>query len=125
MKLSGDDVALAALLQRVVADRRGRIERLVDVAGIEDALLIGLVAPDAGEAIGLKLEAHGERVRLRLARVPPGQVDFGQDAEEVLHVVADLVRDHVGLGEVAGRAELALELVVEGEVDIELLVAGQ
>ena len=32
-----------------------------------------------------------------------------QDAEQVLHVVADLVRDHIGLGEFAGLAAAALE----------------
>src|SRR6185436_17186904 len=114
----GDDVALAALLERVVADRRGRSQRFVDVAGIEDVLVVGGMAPDAGETIRLKLETHRKRVRFRLARVPPGRVDLGENAEKVLDVVADLVGDDISLGEIAGSAELALELVVEGEVDI-------
>ena len=38
-------------------------------------------------------------------------------------MVADLMGDHIGFGEIAGRAELVLELVVEGEIDIELLIA--
>ena len=45
------------------------------------------------------------------------------DAEQVLHVVAHLMRDHIGLGEIAGRAELVLHVLVEGEVDVDLLVA--
>ncbi len=39
-------------------------------------------------------------------------------------MVADLVRDDVGLREVARRAEARLQLVVEGEVDVDLLVGG-
>ena len=39
-------------------------------------------------------------------------------------MVADLVGDHVGLGEIAGGAEAPFELVVEAQVDIELVVSG-
>jgi hypothetical protein len=38
-------------------------------------------------------------------------------------VVADLVRDDVGPGEVAGRAQLALHVVPEGEVEVDVAVA--
>ena len=37
-------------------------------------------------------------------------------------MVADLVGDHVGPGEVAGGAELARHVVVEGEVEVDALV---
>ena len=46
-----------------------------------------------------------------------------RDAEQVLHVVADLVGDDVGLGEVARGAEARAQLVEEAEVDVDLLVA--
>ena len=39
-------------------------------------------------------------------------------------MVADLVRDDVGLREVARRAEALAKLVVEGEVYVDALVAG-
>ena len=45
-----------------------------------------------------------------------------QQTELVLDVVADLVRDHVGVGEIAAGAELALHLLEEGKVDIDRLV---
>jgi hypothetical protein len=35
------------------------------------------------------------------------------DPEQVLDVMADLVRDDVGLGEVAGRAELVAQVAIE------------
>ena len=40
-------------------------------------------------------------------------------------MVADLVRDDVGLGEVTGRAERRVELLEEAEVEVDLAVAGQ
>ena len=46
------------------------------------------------------------------------------DAEQVLDVMPDLVRDNVSLREVAGRAEAILQVAVEREVDVELLVGG-
>ena len=64
------------------------------------------VRPDAGEAVGLQLDAHAQRVGLRLAAARPRIAStLPRDAHQVLHVVADLVRDHVGLRELAGRAE--------------------
>ena len=45
-----------------------------------------------------------------------------EDAKDLLHVMADLVRDDIGLGEIARRAEALLELVEEAEVDVEVLV---
>src|SRR5436305_6112710 len=54
---------------------------------------------------------------------------LGQDAEQILHMMADLVRNHVSLGELAGlaanvaRTEAALEIREEAGVEIDLLVA--
>ena len=39
-------------------------------------------------------------------------------------MVADLVRDDVGLGEVAGRPEPVAQIAVERQIDVELPVAG-
>ena len=76
---------------------------------LEVALLEHVVGPHAGVAVGLELDPHGLLVRLAAA---------AGDAEQVLHVVADLVGDHVGLGEVAGGAEAVAQLVEEAEVDV-------
>ncbi len=37
--------------------------------------------------------------------------------------MADLVGDHVGLGEVSWRAEALIQLAEEREVDVELVIA--
>ena len=56
------DPALRRLLDPVVADRRGRVQPVGDV-GLgqvgQIAGLGGVVRPDAGEAVGLELGAHG------------------------------------------------------------------
>src|SRR5580700_4417355 len=65
----GHDVALHLLLQPVVADRGCGLQRLIDIARIEEvAFLLGAIGPNAGEAVGLQLDAHLELVRLDLAR---------------------------------------------------------
>ena len=117
----GLDPAAAPALEAVVADGRGGPQALLEVARLEHAPLAGgVVAPHAGEAVGLQLQAHRQLVGL--ASVPPAAAapHLVVDAEQVLHVVADLVRDDVGLGEVAGRAEAPFQLVVEAEVDVDL-----
>ena len=81
-----------------------------------------MIGPDAGEAIGLQLLPHRQRIAVALAHV---LAQFGHlvgDAEQVLHVVADLMRDHVSLRKVSRGAEPVGELVEEGEVDIHTLV---
>ena len=81
------------------------------------------MAPHAGEAVGLQFHQHRELIGL--ARRPLLQgADLPLDAQQVLHVVPDLVRDDVGLGEVAGRAEAPIQLVEELEIEIDLLIAG-
>src|SRR4028119_88491 len=42
----------------------------------------------------------------------------------MLDVVADFVRDDIGLREIAGRAEARAQITIEGEVYVNLLVSG-
>ena len=80
----------------------------------------GVVGPDARVAVGLQLDAHGVRGRTAVAAL-----HAGGRAQQVLHVVAVLVGDDVGAGEVAAlRAEAGLQLLVEGQVDVDVLVGG-
>ena len=67
----------------------------------------GMVRPDAGEAIGHQFDADGELVALDLADLLLALLHLRQDAEQVLDVVPDLVRDHIGIGEVAAGPERA------------------
>ena len=92
----------------------GRAEGLLDVARFRKSNFCWPVArPHAGEEVGLEFEADRQLVAFDLARPLPGLLDLAGDAEQVLHVVADLVGDDVGLGEIARRAELVVQLVEE------------
>ena len=91
------------------------------------ALRLGVVRPDAGEAVGLQLDPHLQRLAPRLSPAALLRLlHLRQDAEQVLHVMADLVRDHIGLRELAGlaaaAAEARLELAEERGVEIDLAV---
>src|SRR5688572_2969052 len=119
-------MALRALLQHVVADCGGSLHRRLDVAGLHDLpALFGVVSPHAREAVGLQLDSHLELVRFRpRARALLGLLHPRQNPEQVLHVMADLVRDHIGLRELAGlaaaAAEAPFEVAKERRVEIDL-----
>src|SRR5690242_14980097 len=93
----GLHATLRLALDRVVADLRRRVERLVDVADLEQLAALRVLGPRTGQAVGLQL--LGDRARLTAAEQPA----------LVLHMVADLVRDHVRLCEIARRAEPAAQ----------------
>jgi len=118
-----NDPALRLLLQAVVADGRRGVERLGDVARIELIHRAGVVSPHAGIAVGLQLHAHRNAVLLGL-RTRARRFHLLEGAGLLLHVVTDLVRDDVGLREVARSAEAPLQIAEEREVEVELLVAG-
>src|SRR5262245_49607991 len=121
----GHDIALRLLLDAIVADGARRPERILDVARLDDVLtFLGAIGPDAGETIGLKLHAHLQGIGLCLPHALFERFDLIGDAEKLLHVMADLMRNDVGLRHVSWRAEAVLEVLVEVEVDIDLLVEG-
>src|SRR5215831_4307708 len=118
------DAAHRLALQTVVADRGGGVEAFLDVAGLEDlARALGVGGPDARQAVGLELHAHLERVAVGLAATALRLLDALGDAEQVLDVMADLVGDEVGLGEVARGPDLVTQIAIERQIDIELVIA--
>src|SRR5690606_21862985 len=80
--------------------------------------------PISCETISLQLLTHRQRVRLH----PVGASAGGRDAlgysQQRLHMMSDLVRDDVCLGEIARSAEARMQLLVETEVDVRLTVGG-
>ena len=82
------------------------------------------MSPDTSEEVGLEFHPHREFVVVAIREPAAHRLHLVADAELVLDVVADLVGDHVGLGKLARRAELPLQLVIEREVDVDLLVHG-
>ena len=121
-KALGNHMALRLLLDHVVADLAGGVEAFLDVAGLQAVLeLVIEVRPHAGKAIRLQLHPHLDLIgvaRISLLHL----LHLVGDAENGLHVMANLVGDDVGLREVARRAEAALQLLIEGEVEVAPLV---
>ena len=122
----GHDMALAALLQGIVADAGSSTQRLLDIARFQHAQhLFGIVAPDAGKAVGLQFEPHGQGIGLAFRQAGLSLLDRTEHPHQVLHVVADLMTDDVGPCEVAAGAQPALELVEETQVEVDAAVRGQ
>ncbi len=88
---------------------------LVHVTWVQFFSAGGVVAPDAGKAVGPQFHLHRERIRIPLAAPSLRLRYLPIDAEQILHVVPDFMRHHVGLGEVAGGAEAAIEFAEERE----------
>ncbi len=101
-----------------------RVQGFLKVARFQNALLVCVVAPYARKAIGLKLDAHRRLVGLRLAHLLAHLVEFRQDAQKILDMVAHFMRQNIGLREIARSAKAIGKLLVEAEVDIKLMVAG-
>ena len=101
------DVALRLLLQRVVADRGRGLQRRLDVAGLDEAAFCcsAWLAQTPAKQSACSSTCTCRWLASRLAPAALLRLlHLGQDAEQVLHVMADLVRDHIGLRELAGLA---------------------
>src|SRR5258706_1531009 len=79
--------------------------------------------PDASITVGLQLERDGIAVRLGAARGALfGPARGIPGTKQLLHVMADLMRDHIGLRKIPRRAEARRQLVEELQVEIDALV---
>src|SRR5438309_5551043 len=118
----GDDRAARLPLQPIVADRGGGAECFLDVARLEPVVpRLGTIRPDAGEAIRLQLLTNRQpRCAFHAFAAGACLPDPIEDAEQVLHVVSDLVGDDVRLGKIAAAAEMRLHLAEEAQVEIHL-----
>ena len=118
-------VALPHLLKPVITDCGGSSQPFLEIAWFDQvSVVLGMVAPYASKTIGLQFHAHGERIMLCRRATLLKSGDFPRNAEQILDMVPDLVRDDIGLGKVAGRAESLGHFVKEGKIQIDLLIAG-
>ncbi len=108
------------MLDAVVTDRRRGVERLGDLPVVDQRLAGGgsalhrIVNPRPGVAVGLQLEGDTHQP----LGLSTGLLDGGVLAREVLYVVAELVGDDVGGGQIPRRSEVGLQLIHEVEVDV-------
>jgi hypothetical protein len=106
-KRLGVDSTVCRALNAVVADGGGGVETFFNVTLLENASLLGAMSPDAGEAIGLQFEPHRHGVRVGWVLLLKA-TSLRIDAEQVLNVMPQLVREDIRFREVAGRAEATL-----------------
>lgn len=112
-KAVGNDIALSLFLQAVVADGFGGQHRFLNVFGFEDIVIDGVVSPNTGETVGLQFEFNRKGIGLFFADLLLHFVDFRQNAEQVLNVMADFMGNNVGKRGIAGRFELGAHIFVE------------
>src|ERR1700759_4006081 len=95
-------------LEVIVAHGCRRFEGALDIVFMHDVSLLSAVSPHACEAVGLQFQINRKRIlfALVLLRQPPHPLF---DAEQFLHVMPKLMRDHIGLRKVAGVATELLE----------------
>ncbi len=121
----GHHAPARGLLQLVIADGLRRADRALDVAGLQN--LCPLVGVEAQTPARQSAINSTRTDRLFASALLPAAccalLHARQDAEQILDVMSDLVRDHISVGEFAAAAEIALHLTEERRVEIHLLVA--
>jgi len=97
------DAAPRLLLEPVIANGRRCREAGLDVAGIQQIPLLGVVPQIPARPVGLQLDEDRERIAPRFGHAAALLRHLPRDAELVLHVMTYLVRDHVGARELSRR----------------------
>src|SRR5215470_7890583 len=96
------DIALRLALKSIIADGSGRLHGRFDVARLNNApLLLGIMRPYSCKAIGLQLDSDLKLIGSYLICATLQLLHARQDAEQILHVVANFMRDHIGLRKLA------------------------
>ncbi|OMP12851.1 hypothetical protein COLO4_02680, partial [Corchorus olitorius] len=116
----GHHAAGGLALERIVADRLRGGHAFLHVAGLQTVAIA--CGPDAGIAIRLQLQPHRQGIALRLTRRLLCAPHLIRRAEQILDVMAELVRDDIIAGEIALRAEAIGEFVEEAGVEIDAAV---
>src|SRR5690349_21023999 len=119
------DVATGLHLQSVVTDRACRVDALLDISSLEKvSCAVRLPGPNASKAIGLQFKSDGKLIGSGLIAAFSLVLHPIHDAKQVLHVMPDLMGDHVSFREVAGGMEAIAQLTEKIEIQINTLIAG-
>ena len=114
----GDDVAWDRACRRsspmaVAAARR------LDIACFQNVLMwVGMIGPDAGQIIGLQFQST-DAGSLPACPLAARSLNLVAPAEQVLHVMADLMGNHIRLRKIARRVKAVIELAEEFGVEID------
>ena len=98
-------IALSLFLEPVIANGRRGLQSRFDVARFDKfPRLLRVICPHSGKAISLQLDPDLDRVRVYFIHSLLCLLRFRQNSEQILYVMADLVRDHVSLRKLTGLA---------------------
>src|SRR6516165_8220120 len=120
-KRFGLHLAAHHLLDVIVAHRGSCSQRGFHVGTFEQAALLSGMRPNSCQAVGLQFHHHREsiaRLGAALLQLP----DLALNPGYFLDVMPHLVREHISLRELSGRAKALLQLIVKTQIDIDLLV---
>src|SRR5690348_16624262 len=79
---------------------------------------VGVTRPNARQKVCLQLEPDREPVVFSLTDATARPLHTLRNAEQILHVMSNLVSDHVRLREIAACTQPFLELTEKTEVDV-------
>ena len=108
-------------LNVIVANRGRCLQTSRDVGVVNDVALRRAVRPHTSETIRLEFKIDGETISLRWV-LSRKLSDLSFDAEKILHMVAQLVRDDVGLGEFRIAAAESSQFIPETQIDVDLFI---
>src|SRR5690348_7201791 len=79
---------------------------------------VGITSPNAGEKIRLQLKPDRELIVFSFADQTAHRLYAIANAEQILHVMSNFMRDDIGLRKIASGTETVLELTEKTEVDV-------
>src|SRR5579884_1526068 len=115
------DVPGGHLLQAIVAYRRSGVDGAFRVTFLKEIPLLSGVRPDTSKAVSLQLQLDRQSIALRWF-IALQSADFGLNAHQLLHMMADLMGKNVCFSKVTGCAKAALQLIVKAKIDIDFFI---
>ena len=92
------DIALGLPLQSVVANGGRRLHRRLHIAGFDEfPSFLRVIRPHSGKAVSLQFYFYLDPIGVDLIATLLHRLDLGQDSQEILHVMPDLMSNDVGL----------------------------
>ena len=106
-------------MQSIIANRAGRAHRFLYIASFHNMLdPVGITSPNAGKKICLQLEPDREPIVFSFTDPPSHRLHTIGNAEQILHVMSNFVRDDVGLRKIASCTQAILEFMEKTQVDV-------
>jgi hypothetical protein len=116
-------IPLCALLQAIIADLRGSVKRCCNIGLIDKSTFGGIMAPDAGKAVGLSFLSHRQGIAGHRIRSGALGLNPGTNPQQMLDVVSHFVGNHIGARKIARRPKAVAQLLEEAQVKIDFLIA--